>query len=112
MAANRALAELDQRAGDDVRAFNRDADRHRAIERSQIVLRPFDHGLAAVHVHGVVDGYAQPLRRLALHDRGDHRRVVALINSGAGVAARRVEQIGGSGHAAESFLDRLEFTDR
>ena len=32
MAADRSLAELDQRAGDDVRAFDRDADRHRAIE--------------------------------------------------------------------------------
>ena len=55
MAADRALAELDQAAGDDVGALDRDADGHRAIEAAEIVERAFMMRLAAVHVHGVVD---------------------------------------------------------
>ena len=55
MAADRALAEQDQAAGDDVGALDRDADRHRAIEAAEVVERAFLHRLAAVDVHGVVD---------------------------------------------------------
>src|SRR5262249_27142705 len=64
MAADRALAELDQAARDDIGAFDRDADGHRAVEAAEIVVRPFLHALAAVHVEGVVGDDAQPLGRL------------------------------------------------
>src|ERR1700741_3074119 len=54
MAADRALAELDQAARDDIGAFDRDADGHRAVEAAEIVVRAFLHALAAVHVERVV----------------------------------------------------------
>ena len=112
MAANRALAELDQGAGDDIGAFDRDADRHAAIEAAEIIQRPFDDALAAVHVHRVVDRTPHALGRLRLHDGGHHRRMMAVVERGAGHAARGVEQIGGRGEAAEPLLDRLELRDR
>ena len=112
MAADRPLAELDQAAGDDVGALDRDADRHRTIEAAHVVERAFLHGLAAVDVHRVIDRHAQPLGRLRFHDRRDHRRLVAVVDAGAGVPPRGIDQIGGGGHAAEPFLDRLEAADR
>ncbi len=39
MAANRALAEDDQAAREDVRAFDRDRDRNRLIAASHVILR-------------------------------------------------------------------------
>ena len=74
MRADRALPEHDQIAGQDIGALDRDADRHRAIEIAQVVLRTVDHGLAAMDVHGVVDGDPHPLGGLQLHDAGNHRR--------------------------------------
>ena len=112
MAADRALAELDQRAGDDIGAFHRDRDRHAAIKAAEIIQRAFDDRLAAMHVHGVVDGDAHAVGRLRFHDRGDDRRMVSVIERGAGHAARGVELISGRGDAAEPLLHRLELRDR
>src|ERR1044072_1360952 len=39
MAADGALPELDQAAGDDIRALDRDADRDRAGRRADIIVR-------------------------------------------------------------------------
>ena len=50
--------ELDERAGDDIGAFNCDANRYCPIKSAQIVLRPFHHRFSAVHVHSVVDRHA------------------------------------------------------
>ena len=88
MAADRALAELNEAAGDDIGAFHRDGDRHAAIEAAEIVQRPFDDAFAAVHVHGVVDRDAHALGRLRLHDGGDDGRMVAVVERRAGHAAR------------------------
>src|SRR5690606_29909548 len=52
MTADRALAENDQVARQDIRAFHRDADRDRAIEIAEIILRPVDHRLTGMNVHG------------------------------------------------------------
>ena len=112
MAADGALPELDQAAGHDIRAFDRDADRQGAVRGAEVIVRAVLHALAAVHVHGVVDHHAQPFGRLLLHDGGDHRRLVAVIDAGAGETARGVEQIGGRGHAAEPLLDRRKAADR
>ena len=112
MAADRALAELDQAARDDIGALDRDADRHRAVEAAEIVQRAFHDALAAVHVHGVVDRDAQPLGRLRFHDGGDDRGLVAVVDRRAGQPPRGVEQIGGGGQAAEPLLDGLEAADR
>ena len=112
MAADRALAKLDQAAGDDVGALDGDAHRNRPIKAAHIIERAFLHRLAAVDIHGVVDADAQPLGRLRLHDGGDHRGLVAVVDARAGVPPRRIEQIGGGGDAPEPFLDRLEAADR
>ena len=112
MAADHALAELDQRAGDDIGAFHRDGDRHAAIKAAEIIQRAFDDAFAAVHVHRVIDGDAHAVGRLRFHDGGDDGRMVAVVERRAGHAARGVEQIGGRGDAAEPFLHGLEFGDR
>ena len=70
------------------------------------------HGLAAVNIHRVVDGYAQPLGRLRLHDGGDDGRVVALVERGACQAPCGIEQIGRARQPAETFLDGFEASDR
>ncbi len=54
----------------DVRAFHRDGDRHRAIKTAHIVLRSIDDGLAAVHIHRVINRNPQPLGSMQLHDAG------------------------------------------
>ena len=112
MSADRALPEHDEIAGQDVGALDRDADRHRAIETAHVVLRAVDHGLAAMDVHGVVDRDPHPLGGLQLHDAGNDRRMMALVERGAGQPPRRVEQIGGAGDAGERLLDALELADR
>ena len=78
MGADRALPEHDQVAGEDIGALDRDADRHRAIEIAEIILRAVDHGLAAMDVHGVVDRDPHPLGGVQFHDAGDDRGMMAL----------------------------------
>ncbi len=112
MRADRALPEHDQIAGEDVGALHGDADRHRAIEIAEIVLRAVDHGLAAMDVHGVVDRDPHPLGGVQLHDAGDDSGMMALVERGAGQPPRGVEQIGGAGDAGERLLDAFEFGDR
>ena len=112
MTADRTLAELDQRAGDDIGAFHRDGDRHAPIEAAEKIQRPFDDGLATVHVHGVAHHDPHAFGGLRLHDGGDHRRMMAVVERRAGHAPRGIEQISGGGDAAKLLLDRLEFGDR
>ena len=61
MAADRALAEDDQAARQDVRAFDRDRDRHHLVAAREVVLRAEHDALAAVHVHRVVGDLAAEL---------------------------------------------------
>ena len=112
MSADRALPEYDEIAGQDIGALHRDADRHRAIEGAHVVLRSVDHGLAAMDVHGIVDGDPHPLGRLQLHDAGDDRGMMALVERGAGQPPRGVEQIGGPGDPGQRALDAFELADR
>ena len=63
-------------------------------------------------VHGVVDGDPHPLGRLQLHDAGDDRGMMALVERGAGQPPRGVEQIGGPGDAGQRLLDAFELADR
>ena len=100
MGADRALPEHDEIAGQDVGALDGDADRHRAIKTAEIILRTVDDGLAAMDVHGVVDRDAHPLGGVQLHDAGNHRGMMALVERRAGQPPRGVEQIGGAGDAA------------
>jgi len=65
-----------------------------------------------MHIHRIVDGTAHALRRVQLHNGRDDRRMMTLIEGGAGKAARRVEQVGGSSDTAERFFYALEPVDR
>src|ERR1700686_3680664 len=76
MAADRALPELDQAAGHDIGAFDRDADRHRAIEIAEAIWWPCHRAFAAISVHGVIGGSSPPLGALRLHDGRHDRRLV------------------------------------
>jgi len=109
--ADRALPKHDEIAGEDIGALHRDADRHRAVEAAHIVLRAVDDGLAAMDVHGVVDHDAHPLGGMQLHDPGDDRRMMALIESGTCQPPRGVDQIGRAGDAGERLLDAFELGD-
>ena len=112
MRADRALPEHDQIAGQDIGALDGDADRHRTIEIAEIVLRPVDHGLAAMDVHRVVDRDPHPLGGVQLHDAGDDRGMMTLIERGAGQPPRGIQQIGGAGDAGERLLDAFELGNR
>ena len=63
-------------------------------------------------VHGVVDRDPHPLGGMQLHDGGNHRGMMALVEGGAGQPPRRVEQIGGACDTGQRLLDALEFADR
>ena len=112
VAADRALAENDQAAGQDVGALHRDADRNSAVEVADVVVRAVDDGLARMDVHGVVERDAHALGRVQFHDARDHRRMMALIEAGAGQPPRAVENVGNACKAGELFLHALEFSDR
>ena len=112
MAADHTLSKLHETTGDNVGALDGDADRHRPIEAAEVIERPFLHALAAVNIHGVVGNDAHAFGRLLLHDGGDHRGLVAMIDGGAGEPARSVEEISGPGDTREALLHCLEPSDR
>src|SRR5262245_32977541 len=112
MRADRALSENDQVAREDVRALDRDPDRHRAIETAHVIVRAVDDRLAAVDIHGVGYRSAHAFGRVQFHNSGNDRRMMALIEAGAGKAARTVDKISVAGETAERLLDPFEFSDR
>src|ERR1700674_5312582 len=108
MAANRALAELDQAARDDVCTFDGDSDGYGAIKAAEIIERPLHDSLAAMHIHGIVDRNTHSIGRLGFHDRRDDRGLVTMIDCSAGQAPRGIKKVSGAGHTAEPLLDGLE----
>ena len=112
MAADRALAEDDQVAREDVGALDRDRDRDRLIAAAEVVVRPEHDALAAVHVHGVVGDSPPHLGDVIFQDRRGHRRLLAVIDRRGGDAARRVHDVGETDHARDHLLDALEAPDR
>ena len=63
-------------------------------------------------VHGVVDRDPHPLGGVQLHDAGNDRGMMALVERRTGQPPRRVEQIGGAGDARQRLLDAFELADR
>ena len=112
MAADRALAEDDQVAREDVGALDRDRDRDRLIAAAQVVVRPEHDALAAVHVHRIVGDPPPHLGDVILQDRGRHRRLLAGVDRRGGDAARRVHDVAQADHARDHLLDALEAADR
>ena len=112
MAADRALAEQDQAAGEDVGAFDGDADRDLLVGAAEEVLRAEADALAADHVHAVVHRLAGALGDVVLDDRRHHRGLLAEVDRAGGHHARGVGQIGVRADAGECFLHALEAADR
>ena len=112
MAAHRALAEDDQAPRQDVRALDRDADRHHLVAAAEVILRPEHDALAALHVHRVVRDRARELRRVVLQDARRHRRPFAAVDRAGRHRARGVDDVGARGHARDHGLDALEAPDR
>src|SRR5918994_4363777 len=112
MAADRALPEDDEVAGQEVRALDRDPYRDGAVQVAEVVERAVADRLAAVDIHGVVDRQAHAVGGMRLDDRRDDGRSAALIDRGTGEPPRGVEQIGGGGDVGETLLNALEPADR
>ncbi len=112
MAANRALAEDDQAARQDVRALDGDGDRRRHVALADVIFRAEHDGLAAVHVHRVVRDLAAQLGAVVFQNRRRHRRLLALVDGTRCHRNRGVHHIGVAGNARERFADALELRDR
>ena len=93
-------------------AFDGDGDRYRAIEAAEIILRAVDHGLATMDIHRIVDRDPHPLGGVQLHNAGNNRGVMTLVERSTGQPPRGVEQIGGAGDARQRLLDAFELSDR
>ena len=112
MAADRALPEDDQAARQDVRAFDRDRDRHQVVAARQVVAGAEHDALAAVDIHRVVGDAAAVLGEVILQHRRRHRRFLAAVDRAGRDGARCVHDVSGAGHARECFRDTFELTDR
>jgi hypothetical protein len=112
MAADRALAEHDERARQDVGALHRDCDRRLPVRHAEQVRRPGDDALAAEDVHAVVHGAPPGLGELHLEDRAGHARPLALVQRGRGEAPRRIARIELGRHLRDQARNRMEFADR
>ena len=111
VAADHPLAEEDQRAGEDVRPLDGDADRRPGVAVREEVARPPAEPGAAEDVHAVEHEAAQELGLLELHHRRDHGGLVAGIDGAAGVDPGGLHQVGEAGDAGERLLDPLEAAD-
>ena len=112
VAADRALAEDDQAAREDVGAFHRDADRHHLVAAPDPVVRPEADTLAAVDIHRVVDHFAHALGHVVLGDGGDHRWLLARVDRARGHHAGGVHQVAIGRDPPEGLFDPFELADR
>ena len=112
MSADRALAEDDQGAREDVRPFDGDRDRRHLVAAPDPVVRPEADALAAVDVHRVVHRLPRALGHVVLGDRREHRGLLAHVDRAGGHDARRVHHVAVRGDAAERFLDAFQPSDR
>ncbi|MNI16210.1 hypothetical protein D3C73_695370 [compost metagenome] len=112
MAANRALAEDHQVARENVRAFDGDENRRAVPFATEVVVRPHDDRLAAVHIHGIADAVAAALGQVVLENRRQHRRFLAQIDRIGGQHAGGVHHPGVAANAGHGFLDAFERGNR
>ena len=110
--AQRALGEGDQRAGQDIGAFDRDADRHHLIGALDVVRRPVADAPAAMNVERVVDAAAHALGRDIFEQRRDHGGLLAGRDHRGGDGAGGFELVSRLDHARERLLDALHEADR
>ncbi|MNI53024.1 hypothetical protein D3C73_1078380 [compost metagenome] len=111
MRADGALPEDDQVARQDVGAFDRDRDGHRAIQRAQVVAGAVHDGAPGVHVHRGIDGFAHAFGGVVFHDARHDGGLHVLVQRGAGQAPGRFNQIGVARQAGQLFLHAFELAD-
>ncbi len=112
MAANGSLAEDDQTAGENVRAFHRDRDGDALIASGEVIARPHGNTASAVNVHGVVDHLTHALGEVVLDDGGNDRGALTHIHGHRGQGSSRVHEIGVAADARQRFLDAFELSYR
>ena len=101
----------DQRAGQDVGAFHRDADGNADVRAPDDVPGPPADGGAGEHVHGVVDDGAHVFRQVGLDDGGQHGGFLARVHGAAGEDPGGVHVVRPGGGAGQGLLDALEAAD-
>ena len=111
MAADGALPEDDQRAGEDVGTLDGDADRHLLVSAAHEVRRAKTDPLAADDVHAVVDHLTRALGDVVLGDGGDHRGLFAKIDGPGGHRPHGIHHVGVGTDAGQCFLNALELAD-
>ena len=62
------LAENDQRAGQDIGAFNGDGYWQCLVSRAQVIIGPLDDALATMHIHGIKNALAVAFGQLVFVD--------------------------------------------
>src|SRR5262249_50272654 len=112
MTAYCALAIDDHAAREDVRAFDRDHDRHALIAAGEIVARPEHDALATMDIHRVVGYLSSDLGEVILHDRRRNRRLFAEIDGAGSHDARRFHDVSATGEPAQHFFHAFETADR
>ena len=112
MAADRALAKHNQRARQNIRAFDRDADWHLLIGAANQVGRPEHDAFAAQNIHRIDDDVTAHLGHMQLGNRRGDSRLLTEINRRCGHDAGRIHHVSGSGNAGQRLLHAFEFSDR
>ena len=94
MATNRALTKDHQVTGHDVRAFNGNGYRVRAIADTQVVARAKRHCFTAVHVHCIAKQHALKFGQLAFQDGRGYRWLFAMVDQVSGLVHRGCRNVG------------------
>ena len=90
MAAYCALAEDDEAARENIRAFNGDGDGNLLIRATHEVARPQANALAAEDVHRIIHHQARTFGHMVFDNRRSNGRMLAQIHRTGGHPARRV----------------------
>ena len=112
MATNRALAENNQRARENVGALYRDRNRDRLIGATDIVVRPEANALATLNIHRIVQHQAHAFGHVVFRNRRDHRRFLAHVECTRCHRAAGIHQIGVAADTGQWFFDAFESADR
>ena len=94
VAADGALPEDNHASGQNVGAFDGNADGNLLIGAAKIIVRPQADALAAMHVHRVVDDRAPAFGAMIFDDGGDHRGFFTQVDGAGGHGPRRVDRVG------------------
>src|SRR4051812_27187088 len=108
VAADRALAEDDQRTREDVGALDRDRYGDDLVTAPEIVARAELYALAAMQVHRVVRHLPAHFGDVVLEHGRRYRWLFAAIDGTGRDRARRVHRVGVADHARQYGFHALE----